>query len=245
MSPRFIHSIKVPMPGEFSVLIASAITIACVHTAAGPDHYLPFIAIAKARKWTLTRTLGWTVLCGIGHIASSVALAGFAAALGWSLHKIKWLEEIRGGVAGWSLIVFGLCYAIWGILRSKQYGSHKHFDIHQSGEVYVFSHKHSQSVSPSERFRVTPWILFIVFVLGPCEPLIPLLYFPAVTKALPALITVIAVYAIFTLLTMVSMVLIGYYGLSTINTQRIEKHMHTLAGFTLFICGVGMVFLQW
>jgi len=41
------------------------------------------------------------------------------------------------------------------------------------------------------------------------------------------------------------MVLLGYYGLTFLNTQKLEQYMHTLAGFALLICGAGMVFLQW
>jgi sulfite exporter TauE/SafE len=233
------------MPGEYSILILSAITIACVHTAAGPDHYLPFIALSKARRWSLARTIWWTVVCGMGHILSSVLLAGTAAALGWSINKIKWLENVRGGLAGWSLLVFGLCYTIWGIIKATRFASHKHFDVQQTGDVYVFSHTHGGAVYPTERFKVTPWVLFIIFVLGPCEPLIPLLYLPAVNNAFYPILLVVGVYAFFTLTTMVAMVLLGYYGLTFLNTQKLEQHMHTLAGFALLMCGAGMVFLQW
>ena len=53
---------------------ATAATIGFVHTVTGPDHYLPFVVIGRARNWRLKRTLGVTVLCGIGHVLGSVAL---------------------------------------------------------------------------------------------------------------------------------------------------------------------------
>ena len=31
----------------------------------------------------------------------------------------------------------------------------------------------------TETFKTTPWVLFLIFVFGPCEPLIPLVMYPA------------------------------------------------------------------
>jgi nickel/cobalt transporter (NicO) family protein len=38
------------MTNEFLILIATTASLALVHTLAGPDHYLPFIVISKAKK---------------------------------------------------------------------------------------------------------------------------------------------------------------------------------------------------
>ena len=95
------------------ILMITATTIACLHTALGPDHYLPFIALSKARGWSFTKTLGWTILCGCGHVWSSVLLGLGGAAIGWSLSKVTWLENIRGGVAGWAMS--GVWFIIWNM----------------------------------------------------------------------------------------------------------------------------------
>ena len=44
---------------------------------------------------------------------------------------------------------------------------------------------------------------------------------------------------------MISMVVLGLYGVGFLNTQKLEKHIHSLSGLTLCICGAGMVFLGW
>ncbi|MFD0779364.1 hypothetical protein ACFQZF_13705 [Flavobacterium myungsuense] len=44
---------------------------------------------------------------------------------------------------------------------------------------------------------------------------------------------------------MIVMVFLGYYSISLFNTEKLEKHMHTLGGLTVFICGAGMVFMDW
>ena len=81
------------MPGDMQALIITAVSIACLHTLTGPDHYLPFIALSKAKGWNIAKTIGWTITCGLGHVLSSVALGLGGAALGWSLSKASWLEN--------------------------------------------------------------------------------------------------------------------------------------------------------
>lgn len=233
------------MQPEMQILIITAITISFLHTITGPDHYLPFIALSKSRGWSFSRTIFWTIVCGCGHIWSSVLLGLGGAAIGWSLSKVTWFEDVRGGIAGWALSGFGLVYAIWGFLKARQNRRHKHFDVYEDGSVYVYEHKEGEIISPKERHVVTPWVMFVIFVLGPCEPMIPLLYFPAVKNSMGGMLILISVYTVFTLATMLLMVLLGYYGFSLLPTKRIEKHIHTLGGLTILMCGAGMVFMGW
>ena len=174
---------------------------------------------------------------------SSVALGLGGAALGWSLSKISGLENVRGGIAGWSLLGFGFIYSVWGLIKANR--THKHFDIYEDGSIYVYQHKHGEVVQQKERHAVTPWVMFLIFVLGPCEPMIPLLYFPAVRTSLSSMIILILVYTFFTLATMLVMVLLGYYSIRFFRTKKLEKYMHALAGFTLLTCGLGMVIMDW
>ena len=62
------------MDGERTIATLSllALYIGFFHTLIGPDHYLPFIVMARARRWSMFKT-GWiTVLCGIGHLGFRV-----------------------------------------------------------------------------------------------------------------------------------------------------------------------------
>ncbi|MCU7549631.1 hypothetical protein OCK74_10925 [Chitinophagaceae bacterium LB-8] len=233
------------MPNDIYMLMIAATTIACLHTLSGPDHYLPFIALSKARGWSFARTLVWTAICGCGHVWSSVLLGLGGAAFGWSLSKVGGLESVRGSLASWVLLVFGFLYSVWGIYKAGQNKRHKHFDIYDDGTVYVYEHKHGEIVAPKEKHRVTPWIMFLVFLLGPCEPMIPLLYFPAAKNSGIGLLALIMVYTIITLLTMMLMVTLGFYGISFLKTGKLERYLHALGGLTIFICGAGMVFMGW
>ena len=233
------------MQSEMEILMIAAVSIASLHTVTGPDHYLPFIALSKSRGWSFSKTVGWTIICGCGHVWSSVLLGLGGAAIGWSLSKVSWMENVRGGIAGWVMLVFGFVYGVWGLYRAYKNNPHKHFDLQDDGSVYVYQHKHGEVVAPQDRHKVTPWVMFIIFILGPCEPMIPLLYFPAAKNSWSGMVILIVVYTLVTLLTMVTMVILGYWGIAFVKTEKLERYVHALGGLTIFICGAGMLFLGW
>lgn len=233
------------MQSEMEVLIVAAISIACLHTVTGPDHYLPFIALSKSRGWSFAKTVSWTIVCGCGHVWSSVLLGLGGAAIGWSLSKISWMENVRGGIAGWVMLAFGFVYGTWGLYRAYKNNPHKHFDLQEDGAIYVYEHQHGAVVAPQDRHKVTPWVMFIIFILGPCEPMIPLLYFPAAKNSWGGMVILITIYTAVTLFTMVTMVVLGYLGIAFVKTEKLERYIHALGGLTIFICGAGMLFLGW
>ena len=103
---------------ESSVLYLTAASIGFFHTLLGPDHYLPFIVISKARKWSLWKTNLITFICGIGHVASSVIIGFIGIFLGVAVNKLTPIEASRGSVAAWLMIAFGLVYFIWGMRKA-------------------------------------------------------------------------------------------------------------------------------
>ncbi len=99
------------------VLLMSAATLGIIHTLLGPDHYLPFIVLSKARNWSRTRTMWITFISGVGHVTGSVVLGLIGIAMGFSLSKLESIEASRGSVVGWMLIVFGVLYSAYGLYK--------------------------------------------------------------------------------------------------------------------------------
>ena len=81
---------------ETTILCITAGSVALVHTLLGPDHYLPFIAMSRAGRWSLRRTLLVTLACGLGHVLSSVAVGAVGVTLGISLLSVETFESSRG-----------------------------------------------------------------------------------------------------------------------------------------------------
>lgn len=64
------------MQTELNILLATAASLGVVHTALGPDHYLPFIALSKSRNWSVFKTARVTALCGLGHVGTRTQSQG-------------------------------------------------------------------------------------------------------------------------------------------------------------------------
>ena len=75
-----------------AALALTAGSIGFIHTLMGPDHYLPFVAIAKARSWRLGRTLLFTVICGLGHVLGSVVLGVVGICAGLAVTQMEAFE---------------------------------------------------------------------------------------------------------------------------------------------------------
>lgn len=233
------------MSKEIIILLTTAATIGFTHTLIGPDHYLPFIVLSKARKWSALKTSSVTFLCGLGHVLSSIILGFIGIFLGVAIFKLEAIEASRGDIAAWLLIAFGLAYFIWGIRWAVRSHPHAHRHVHQAGDTHEHLHQHTDHphLHSSKNVNVTPWVLFLIFVFGPCEPLIPLVIYPAIKHNMPAVVLVSFVFGLATILTMLVIVLGGYYGLSKLPMRQLEKYSHALAGLAILLCGVAVKFL--
>ena len=235
------------MSPELVMLTLSAAAIAFIHTVLGPDHYLPFIAMAKARAWSMRKTLRITLLCGAGHLAGSVALGLVGIAIGFQLASLEWLEGLRGDLAAWLLVGFGLAYTAWGVRQALRNRPHTHWHEHE-GVVHRHAHTHHRDhahmhAQAGRKPSITPWVIFVIFVLGPCEPLIPLLMYPAARESLPGVLLVTTVFGVVTVLTMLTVVWLTLHGLQRVRLPALERYAHALAGGTVLACGLAIVFL--
>ncbi|NLH17581.1 MAG: hypothetical protein GX455_13480 [Phycisphaerae bacterium] len=231
------------MNSEIWVLTVTAGTLGLIHTLLGPDHYVPFTMMAWARRWSTAKTVWITLLCGFGHIGSSIILGLLGVALGWAVSSLEAFEGYRGGIAGWALIAFGLVYFVWGVRRAIRQRPHSHPHPHEDGHLHEHTHTHFHDHShlherPAE--TITPWVLFVIFVLGPCEPLIPLLMYPAAQQSVSGLILVTAVFGITTIATMLAAVLLIRAGVNLFPYKAIQRYTHALAGGSILLCGLAI-----
>ena len=225
-------------------LLAAAFGVGVAHTLLGPDHYLPFIMLAKARGWSRTRTVAVTSICGLGHVASSVILGGVGIALGLAIGQIESAESGRGPLAAWALVAFGAAYALWGLRHALRKRSGIEAHVH-GDDVHI--HSHGLSPHGHEHRKIgantTFWTLFIIFVLGPCEPLIPLFALPASQGRWDVAILTAVVFAIATLLSMVGATLAGLQGLRFLRLGPLERWSHVFAGCVIAAAGLSVIYL--
>jgi nickel/cobalt transporter (NicO) family protein len=255
---------------EIWMLAGTAATLGLVHTVIGPDHYLPFIVIGRARNWKLRKTLGVAFLAGLGHILSSVILGFVGIALGFAVSKLEGVESARGAIAAWLLIGFGLAYFVWGLRRAWRDKPHAHPHLHDHEEDHV--HPHGPELGPHDpahehvhqhahvhthelaehahphgevpkKANITPWVLFTIFVFGPCEPLIPLVMYPAARHSTAGVALVAAAFGVVTIATMLIIIAAASFGASFVKLGKLERYSHALAGLMIFVSGLAVQFL--
>ncbi len=228
------------------VLAATAAMIGFFHTLFGPDHYLPFIVMSKARDWKLAKTLWITFLCGLGHVLSSVVFGLIGVAFGLALGKLEAFEAFRGNLAAQALVIFGFTYCIWGIHRALKNKPHSHAHVHDGNVNHSHPHSHThEHAHPhgADKKTLTPWVLFTIFVLGPCEPLIPLIMYPAAEHSVAGMVVVAGIFAMTTVGTMLAVVLVSAWGIGFVKLGAVERFSHALAGAAICFSGLAIQFL--
>lgn len=215
------------MTATLSALWMTSLLTAVIHTIMGPDHYLPFVAIGKSRGYRLKTTLLWTFICGIGHIVSALLIAlAFIYFSHWlSEENFTWIEDNRGNIAAYSLIGLGAAYLLWALKHRWQ---HKHNLKHQHFPVNADSKD------------ISVWVLFIIFVLGPCEALLPILTASSVLGVY-AVISSTIIFSIATISTMMLAVTLGTLGINALRFNRLEAYAHEIAGGTIMACGIAII----
>lgn len=231
------------MSDAYMILLSSAAALGVMHTAIGVDHSLPFVVLAKTRSWSLSRTLSITAVCGVLHVMSSVLVAALGLFLGVAGSQLSAVEQTRGSWAAWVLVGFGLTYSVVALIKTRLRAAER--------ADRVFSHRHGKhgaylvdsvdsEAMPACRLMPT---LFIVFALGPCEALLPLLTASGITLSLAESGFVALVFSLATVATMLLLVLVGYLGVSSVPqferwAARLQPHSHVLAGVALSASGL-------
>ncbi|MCK6440186.1 MAG: hypothetical protein L6Q71_08310 [Planctomycetes bacterium] len=242
--------------GKFQVMLGAALWLGFLHTVLGPDHYVPFAMMAKAHQWSRKKVLWVTFLCGLGHCASSVVIAVIvaipgAAAVGWNYEEF---QEHRGPIAAWALMGLGLAFTTWGVVRALRGKQHSHVHIHGGQEPHVHVHDHAAPDhmhvhneahvhGPDQKVRkLTPWVLFTVFVFGPCESLIPLMLVALPLAGWGGASLIAVSFSGVTCLTIMVLVGLLLLGMRRIPFPWLDRWATTLAGVSLIACGAA---IQW
>ncbi|MGZ8797241.1 MAG: hypothetical protein ACXW2F_07835 [Thermoanaerobaculia bacterium] len=206
------------MNGLLVTLVVAAATVGSLHTMA-PDHWMPFAALARARKWSALRTARTTVLCGFGHVTVSAALG--IAALFVGLGVIKAIGSHLENQANWLLMAFGTIYMIWGFWRR---GHHHHDHPHD--------HDHG----------LTEWSLFLLFCADPCVAVIPMIM-AAGSGGWTTVAAVVITYEVATIATMVVLVAGAHAGVRSLRSPWIDRYGHAAAGGLIVSVGAAMALL--
>lgn len=200
-------------------LIVSALTISILH-AILPDHWLTFVLVGSAQRWSKSKIIRLVFLAGGGHVLLTTML-GLAIA---SIAKgfLPYLGYLETYVTSIILIVLGLIYITLGV-------------------IYRGDHNHSFKRGLSD--RATETSLFLMLTLSPCEAMIPV-FFAASTLGWNNLLIMSLVATLGTISGMVILTYLGLEGYSRIHFPWLEKNERTVIGVVLFAVGVFTMFFD-
>lgn len=209
----------------FVTLAVTAATVGALHSAA-PDHWLPFAALARARRWSSVRTARVTITCGFGHVTVSVLLGILGLFIGAQVMEL--FGARLASVATLILIAFGVIYAVWGIRRAVG--------------VHLHGHSHSHYDHVHEESKTTEWTLFLIFCADPCVAVTPIML-AAAPLGLWKIAGIVIVYELATIGAMVLLVLPARAGIQLVGGAWIDRYGHVAAGVFIAAVGFAMIVL--
>lgn len=205
-------------------LAATGFGVAFLH-AAIPTHWLPFVAIGRARGWTRRRTLGAVALAGGGHILATTALG---VGLAWSGFELEeHFHEVFHGVVAAVLVGLGA----WLAFRKPHGAGCAHCQGHPEKRV------------PDATDRAALWGLFLTLTLSPCELFLPV-YLTAMPYGWPGIVWLSAVLAVATLGGMLTLTWLTLHGVQRLRFRWLDRLDQRVIGGLLCLLGVATVVLE-
>ena len=211
------------------LLMATAALLGAGHTIIAPHHYLPFAAVGKSAGWSNAKTLFVTLLCGLGHLASSLVFAGIAVALTFGAASVEYFQHFRGDIAQFVFLGFALAYTVFGLKRGLRSDAAAACSCRCRAEDKM-------------KNAATLGALFLIFLIGPCDVLIPLVIFPALSFDWWGVLLVACVFSLATIASMLLMVSVILYGLKFVPFRggRLERWSSFITGVVLLVCALLM-----
>jgi nickel/cobalt exporter len=219
------------MNGWLMALMFAAAGVGSLHSLA-PDHWVPFAALSRARRWSAAHTARLTILCGLGHVSVSAILGLAALFVGLqAVHALGSRLEVN---AIYLLIGFGIVYTIWGLRRSFARDPlqvmHHHDHHHPHGEN---EHDHG----------LTEWSLFLLFSADPCVAVIPMIMAASVGGWI-AVAAVVVAYEIATIVTMTALVVAARASANSVHFGWFDRYGDAAAGALIVTVGTVLSILR-
>lgn len=216
--------------GSVYAVMLTAAAVGSLHTVI-PDHWMPFAALARSRRWGAFHTARVTFLCGFGHVTVSAILGVVALFVG--LEAVHAFGSRLEDHSIYLLITFGAIYMAWGLWRS----------FRRDPLAVMHHHRHHHSHGHNDHDHgLTEWSLFVLFSADPCVAVIPMIV--AVAGAgWTAILAVIVVYEAATIATMIVLVAAARAGALAIRFAWFDRFGDAVAGALILVLGATLATL--
>lgn len=202
-------------------LLGGGFAAAFLH-AALPTHWLPFVLVGRAQRWSLTRNLLAVAAAGLAHIATTAAVGTLIVAAGMAMDEI--VAGFLPYLSAVLLFGFGAFYLIRSAVRRPAMAGGPALDLAEP------------TVSHSAAF----WGLVAVMALSPGEVLLPI-YMSSAQEGVLALALLTVVFAVGTILGMATFTTLARAGASVLKLERWARYEGAILGLALIAIGLLIV----
>ena len=205
-------------------LLGGGFVAAFLH-AALPTHWLPFVLVGRAQRWSLSKNLLAVTAAGLAHIASTAVVGSLIVAAGMALDEI--VAGLLPHLSAILLFGFGAFYLVRSFIRRPAMAGGPPLDL----------------AEPTVGHATAFWGLVAVMALSPGEVLLPI-YMSSAQEGVAALALLTGVFAVGTILGMATFTTLARAGASVLKLERWARYEGAVLGLALIAIGLLVVLHQ-
>ena len=205
-------------------LLGGGFVAAFLH-AALPTHWLPFVLVGRAQRWSLAKNLLAVAAAGLAHIASTAVVGSLIVAAGMALDEV--VAGLLPHLSAILLFGFGGFYLIKSAIRRPVMAGGPALDL----------------AEPTVGHGAAFWGLVAVMALSPGEVLLPI-YMSSAQEGVGALALLTGVFAVGTILGMAVFTTLARAGASVLRLERWARYEGAVLGLALIAIGLLVVLHQ-
>ncbi len=233
------------------LLLGAAGVVAILHSIL-PDHWVPLAVVGRTQRWSLLRVARVSAFASVGHVVTSLILAGIIAIIG--LQFQRQLDLQQGHIIGVVLVLTGVGFLLWGLLghghghsHSKEH-SHYHnvvpeHEHHEHAEAHGHGHEyeHTTATKGATQQTLAKRLAAIAVPFGvAASPDLTILPVALAASAIGtgAVVGVLSVFAILTIGTFVGLTVIATMVGYQIKGEWLENNATTITSLVLIALGI-------
>ena len=202
-------------------LLGGGFAAAFLH-AALPTHWLPFVLVGRAQRWSLSRSLLAVAAAGLAHIGTTVVVGSLIVAAGLALDEL--VAGLLPHLSAILLFGFGAFYLVRSAVRRPAMAGGPALDL----------------AEPTVGHATAFWGLVAVMALSPGEVLLPI-YMSSAQEGVGALALLTLAFAVGTILGMATFTTLARAGASVLRLERWARYEGAILGIALIAIGLLIV----
>jgi nickel/cobalt exporter len=230
------------------LLLVAAGSVGFLHSIL-PDHWVPLAVVARTQRWSLLRVARISLLASVGHVLTSIILAGIIALVGLQFRSTFESEQAR--IVGTILVLTGIAFLLWGILGQDHHHEDRAHELiagsapvtphHDHDEQHDHSptHSHDARTPDSATRRLAAIVVPFGAAASPDLTVLPVAL-AAAAISLAAVGGVLLVFSLATLVTFVVLTVTATVAGYQVKGEWLEEHGNAIAGVVLTLIGIAV-----